>query len=282
MSDYPIGLIKADLLPMAWERALLWLLAEGSKIETEFDRPEDPPSLDAFLVVRVNEPMKEPRIHRAIPTGFKELWDYVLDVCEGAHNDRIGNEGWSYTYNNRLTSYPGQEGSIDQVAKMLERLAKTPFTRRAQAITWIPETDAVGDEPPCLQRIWARMSQNREGFRLHLVSDFRSNDWFKAAFMNMFALTELQRRMAEKLQVMMGQPVEPGTFTQVVAGSAHIYGAYLKQVEGFRKQVSLRSFADRTYRTDDPIVQEGFREAEQEVEVGRRPIPRNLIQDGEW
>jgi thymidylate synthase len=95
------------------------------------------------------------------------------------------------------------------------------------------------DDPACLQRLWFRIS----GGKLHMNCHIRSNDAFKAAFMNMFAFTELQREMAAAIGV------APGEYMHI-ADSFHIYGSYFKDFEGFLKTVATRSSQDRVYSTD--------------------------------
>ena len=82
----------------------------------------------------------------------------------------------------------------------MKLLKETPHTRRAQAVTWQAWNDLGIDDPACLQRMWFRIEEPEGGGRpqLNLAIHIRSNDAFKAAFMNMFAFTELQREMAAR------------------------------------------------------------------------------------
>ena len=59
---------------------------------------------------------------------------------------------------------------------------------------------------------------------------FRSNDTMKAAFMNMFAFTELQKHIAEKLNVGVGYYLH-------IADSYHIYESDWKWAEKFVEQI---------------------------------------------
>jgi len=144
---------------------------------------------------------------------------------------------WEYTYHERLRAYrvPGA-GEYDQIAAVVDRLKRVPHTRRAQAVTWQVWNDMTVDDPACLQRLWFRIS----GGRLHMNIHIRSNDAFKAAFMNMYAFTELQRMVAEEVGV------DPGEYIHV-ADSFHIYGSYFEEFEGFLKLVAARSVEERTF-----------------------------------
>jgi thymidylate synthase len=90
----------------------------------------------------------------------------------------------------------------------------------------------------------------------------RSNDAYKAAFMNMYAFTELQAELARRLSARLGREVAVGQYTHI-ADSFHIYGSYFADFEGFLKTLERRSFAERTFRTED--VAEMLEEARREV-----------------
>ncbi|NLF32788.1 MAG: hypothetical protein GX591_18100 [Planctomycetes bacterium] len=132
-----------------------------------------------------------------------------------------------------------QIGTVDQIAGAIAKLKAVPFTRRAQAVTWQVWNDMNIDDPACLQRMWFRIADGK----LHMNIHMRSNDAFKAAFMNMFAFTELQRDMAAELGV------EPGEYMHI-ADSFHIYGSYFNEFEGFLKTVASRPEDQRVYTTD--------------------------------
>jgi thymidylate synthase len=127
----------------------------------------------------------------------------------------------------------------DQIDAAIERLKKTPHTRRAQAVTWQVWNDMTIDDPACLQRLWFRISDDK----LHMNIHMRSNDAFKAAFMNMYAFTELQREMAGKLGV------QPGEYMHI-ADSFHIYGSYFDEFKGFLDTIAGRTVEQRVYTSD--------------------------------
>jgi len=234
--------VVEDSLPLAWERAVIACWEAGESFPTEYDRPEDPNSRDVTALIHVKKPFDEPRIHRAFPGGLDDLEKYRCEVLYGVHDHWIDPAAgkWEYTYHERLFAYdvPGG-GPVDQIAAAVERLKAVPFTRRAQAVTWQVWNDLNIDDPACLQRLWFRMSQGR----LHMNIHMRSNDAFKAAFMNMYAFTEIQRIMAAELGA------EPGEYTHI-ADSFHIYGSYFDEFEGFLKTVAARSEDQRVYTTD--------------------------------
>jgi thymidylate synthase len=86
---------------------------------------------------------------------------------------------------------------------------------------------------------------------------WRSRDAYKAAFMNIFALTDLQRAIAEKISKKIGKSVKVGRYVDV-ADSYHIYGSYFEQFKGFLETLEKKTFEQRTYSTSfaEPFFEE--------------------------
>ncbi len=76
-------MVQGDCIARAWENALLELFRSGCDVKTQYDKPDDPPSKDATMIVTVLDPLAEPMIHRDFPGGFEELEEYAMEVCEG-------------------------------------------------------------------------------------------------------------------------------------------------------------------------------------------------------
>ena len=134
------------------------------------------------------------------------------------------------------------------MSQLISKLSQTPFSRRAQAITWNPKLDPPTDDPPCLQRLFCRIVDNKGKLYLNMNSHWRSRDAYKAAFMNIFALTKLQARLAHEISENIKQPVEVGRYVDI-ADSFHIYGAYAEEFKSFLGLVKARSFEERTWPT---------------------------------
>ena len=258
----PVVQVTAETVPEGWERAVVETWEQGARIPTQYDKPADEASRDAIAVIVVTDPLAEPRIHRAFPGGIVELEAYRQEVVDGIHDHWVDPEAgkWEYTYHERLAAYsiPGVPQAVDQLAYVVDALAAAPYTRRAQAITWKPWEDAGISDPACLQRLWFRVFEDELAMNIHI----RSNDAFKAAFMNMYAFTDLQRVIAEQLSEKLGRTVRVGQYTHI-ADSFHIYGAYFEEFEGFLKSLESRTFEQRTYRTED--VQDIIDEAREQI-----------------
>ena len=77
---------------------------------------------------------------------------------------------------------------------------------------------------------------------------WRSRDAYKASFMNIFALTDLQKTMAQKLSEKMQKEVSVGRYVDIT-DSFHIYGSYHIEFNNFLKLIESRSFEQRTWDT---------------------------------
>jgi len=258
MKGIPVLHVEADGIARAWELSLIELHQKGCNVKTEYDKPEDPPSKDATMLITVADPLSEPMIHKDFPGGPIELQEYVMEVCDGIKDHLIRDPNdpkdtrWEYTYHQRLFQYAVPSLRVfDQIEIVCQKLAKTPHTRRAQAVTWKVWEDNDCYDPACLQSIWCRVLVEDGQPVLSMNVRFRSNDAYKAAFMNIFALVQLQKRIAERIAGLTGKPVVLGRYCHL-ADSYHIYGSYFKEFEGrFLGLLQKREFAQRTMRYED-------------------------------
>ncbi len=257
----PVLSVSGKTLPEAWEKAVLACWRQGAAIKTEYDKLGDPPSRDCTMMWWVEDPFAEPRIHRAFPGGLEDLEIYRQEVVEGVHDHWIAPEEgkWTYTYHKRLFAYEIEGLTIDQIDYIVRKLAQAGHSRRAQAVTWNVRQDPPTYDPPCLQRVWCRLLDDDEGRPvLNMNTHWRSRDAYKAAYMNVFALTDLQRRIAARLAERLGKAVRVGRYADLV-DSFHIYGSYFGEFEGFLKMVEKRTFEERTW--DSAYAEPMFEEA---------------------
>ncbi len=258
MSGIPVLHVEGSCIAEAWENALVALYEQGCEIQTQYDKAEDPPSRDATMVLTIHDPLAEPMIHRDFPGGFEELQEYVMEVCEGIkdHCVRDPNDEsdtrWEYTYHQRLFGYEVPTlDPTDQIDHICRQLAEAPHTRRAQAITWKVWEDTTCYDPACLQSIWCRITEEDDQPFLSMNVRFRSNDAYKAAFMNIFALIQLQKTIAARISEQSGREIKLGRYCHM-ADSFHIYGSNLAEFEGrFLGAIQKRTFPERTMRYED-------------------------------
>ncbi len=260
-NDIPVLVVRGTGIAEAWEKSLIELHTNGCTIKTMYDKPDDPASIDSTMTIVVENPLAEPMIHKDFPGGLEELQEYVMEVVDGIKNHLVRDPAdpddtrWEYTYNERLFHYtvPGLDEPFDQIETIARKLAETPYSRRAQAITWKVWEDTTCYDPACLQSIWCRLLDDEEtdGYVLNTNVRFRSNDAYKAAFMNMFALVQLQLKIARRISELTNRSVTLGRYVHM-ADSYHIYGSYFKEFEErFIQGLKRREFEERTFRYED-------------------------------
>jgi thymidylate synthase len=297
MNGIPVLHVEADCIARAWEESLVLLYQRGCDIKTQYDKPEDPPSKDATMLITITEPLKEPMIHKDFPGGPEDLQEYVMEVCEGIKDHLVrdtrdaGDTRWEYTYHQRLFAYQIPTlPPFNQIETLCQKLAKTPYTRRAQAVTWKVWEDNDCYDPACMQSIWCRvveesrsqgvekskseavdsspldsrllhsstppqepqsLKERDSALRLCMNVRFRSNDAYKAAFMNIFALVQLQQKIAHRVSELLGRALKLGRYSHL-ADSYHLYGSYFQEFESrFLTALEKRTFEQRTLRYQD-------------------------------
>ncbi len=259
MQGIPVLTATGKSVAEAWENSLIELNAHGCDIKTMYDKAEDPPSKDATMMITIEDPLAEPMIHKDFPGGLEDLQEYTMEVVEGIKDHLVRDPSdpsdtrWEYTYHERLFRYgvPSLAEPFDQIELVARKLAETPFSRRAQAITWKVWEDNECYDPACLQSVWCRLTEQDGVQYLNTNIRFRSNDAYKAAFMNMFALVQLQRKIADRIAELTDQEVRLGRYVHM-ADSYHIYGSYFREFqERFLKGLERRTFEERTFRYQD-------------------------------
>ena len=268
VANIPVISITADCLPEAWEKAVLAVWDRGFDVRTQYDKPQDPPSKDATVMIVVGDPFSEPRIHKNFPGGPEELESYRQEVVNGIHDHWIDPAAgkWTYTYHERLFSYcpvedirnPGSPKpfrKIDQIQYIIDYLSQAGHSRRAQAITWMPTADPPTDDPPCLQRIWCRLLANEAGeLSLNMNTHWRSRDLYKAWFMNVYALTDLQKKIADGIADKRGEPVRVGRYVDI-SDSLHIYGSYFREAAVEVEKMRKTPFSQRAWESSHPAFE---------------------------
>ena len=253
--------VVADSIPQAHYRAMKAVWEHGLAIRTEYDRKDssgryiDPPSRDARVLIEITNPFNEPRYP---PVSFCEIGTYIaeimgakdhlvlpIDTLKQAIGGELSAHQWPYTYHQRLFAHPDLDGSIvDQIELAVQRVAATPYTRRAVATTSVPNLDPfLKEDVPCLREMQLRCPEDSEGnLVLNLSTAWRSRDLFKAWGDNVVGITFLMQIIAERIAKQAGRPVKIGSYADY-SFSLHIYGQDFKQVGGDVER-GLKSFFD--------------------------------------
>ncbi|MGD0090099.1 MAG: thymidylate synthase [Planctomycetota bacterium] len=252
--------VVADSLPLAHFRAMKAVWEHGLAIRTEYDRKADgeyidPPSRDARVLIEITDPFAQPRYP---PVSFCEIGTYIAEIMGakdhlvlpiGTLKEAIGGElsahQWPYTYHQRLVAHPDLGGSIvNQIELAVERVARTPYTRRAVATTSVPNLDPyLKEDVPCLREVQLRCPEDAAGnLALNVSTAWRSRDLFKAWPDNVLGLTFLFQVLAQQIEARAGRRAKLGSYADY-SFSLHIYGQDFKQVGGDKGR-GLRSFFD--------------------------------------
>ena len=285
MNNIPVLHVCETSLAEAYEKALTALYENGVRFRTQYDKPGDPLSLDCTMNLTVLDPLAEPMIHKAFPGGIEDLREYVMEV-QGAKDHWVKNMNdpkdtrWEYTYHGRLAAYgswqeihdgkPSKAGhfSINQIERVIEKLAAQPFTRQAQMITWMPNIDFDCYDPPCLQSIWYRLLEDESTgeWWLNCNIRFRSNDAWGASFMNMLGFIMFNKEViAAGVAQRTGKTVKLGRLNWQ-ADSYHIYGKDIADAkQRLFDRFATTTFADRVFHFSDESIQDIYNEAESVV-----------------
>ena len=178
-----------------WKRALKLVMDKGCDV---IDEQGNNVREVLNLMTRINDP------YMAYP---KEIRERMLE----SYGDTLlkkGNEGFIYTYGERLRNW---QDTTDQINLIVKRIRKNGNTRRATATTWIPSTDLRIEEVPCMILIDFK---SRE--KLELTAVFRSQDIYGAYPYNLYALSRLLAYVSEETNNMKGG-------ITILSISAHIY-----------------------------------------------------------
>jgi len=253
--------VVAESIPQAYFKAMKAVWENGLAMRTEYDRKDreghyiDPPSRDARVLIEVIDPFKQPRYP---PVSFCEIGTYIaeilgvkdhfvlpMDILKQAVSGHLSAHEWPYTYHQRLFDHPDVDGgTVDQMAIAIERVAKTPYTRRAVATTAVPNIDPfLKEDVPCLREVQLRCPEDEDGnLVLNMSTAWRSRDLFKAWPDNVIGLTFLQSILAREIEKKSGRKTRVGSYADY-SFSLHIYGQDFGQVGGDAER-GLRSFFD--------------------------------------
>ncbi|MFX1279055.1 MAG: thymidylate synthase [Promethearchaeota archaeon] len=118
---------------------------------------------------------------------------------------------------------------INQMDYIFQKLKESPYSRRAQAITWRPLVDPYHEDPPCLQRIFMRIKEGK----LIMQTTWRSRDLFRAWGANVNGMIRIQKSMAKKLGVEVGHYLD-------FSNSLHIYGSTIAEVKDMLNRMKVK------------------------------------------
>ena len=225
-ADMPEILVYGRTLPEAYHKALTALLEKGPTADcADWNTTQK----EVSMTFCVSDPLSEPMISKCFIGGPAELEQYRLEMLDGILDFEVEKGNWAYTYHMRYA---------DQIPFIVQELKRNPSSRRAVMTIRDKDADMGSEDPACLQHIQYFIRQNR----LCCKVLFRSNDACKAAFMNAFALIQLQKKIADELGLSMG------SYTHR-ANSFHCYEKDFGLLEGYVRRI--RENQDITFDYED-------------------------------
>jgi len=192
------AMIQRKYISDAWEESIRYLLKNGKWVPTQrgFEALEV-----NNLHIEITHPLSEPRISNIYEFGEDVITHYSLSYTKEYCAESIKDRFFSYGINN-----------VNQVDEVIRILKNNWYSRRAVISTLIPDYDFTSLHPPCVIAIQFLCRDNK----LYLTSTIRSNDAWLAALPDMIALTNIQKLVADALDL------DIGSYHQLSV-SYHIY-----------------------------------------------------------
>jgi thymidylate synthase len=169
------------------------------------------------IYIKIENPLEESTISPKSNLKMLSARGYAKQIIEGTQST------FEYDYHERLFNHQ----KMDQIMYIKEKISKDKHTRRAVAITWIPEKDWFSEHVPCLQLLQCDVESDN---KLHMKVVFRSNDMLEALGMNMYGFIQLQKTISESLGYKQGSYIH-------ISLIPHIY--YKRDVDDLSKMVGL-------------------------------------------
>ena len=91
-----------------------------------------------------------------------------------------------------------------------------------------------------------------------------------AWFMNVYALTDLQRKIADKIAQKINKPVTVGRYVDIT-DSLHIYGSYFEDAKKEVEKMRQSPYTERAWESSHPAF-----------EMMTQQARKNLAQDPDW
>lgn len=206
--------VKARDIGEAWIKAVLSILEYGSWVQKE-----DSKVLEVEDVVVEVDKLETPRKHPEPLANVgslhtdRQLEEYSRQFIEPE------SRGFTYTYGERLRAYrcPFCGAAVDQLDFIKAKLSKFQVTNQAVAVLYNPLRDPDRErhnDPPCWNWVQFRIRQGE----LHMTALFRSHDYCKALYPNLYAIARLAEQIYEG----------PKKLT-LISSSAHIYESDYRQ-----------------------------------------------------
>lgn len=186
-------LIESLTIADAWERSIIALLSRYSHNSSDLlptERGSNSIEIQN-LQLQIESPMQEKRL-----SNLSQCTEYVEQYSRQLLDQSYLNQVYS-----RITQLSANNSEIlNQQEEIVLKLHDEWYTRRAVISTWMPLQDIGSEHPPCICLLQYYIREES----LCLTSFLRSNDAWLCAPVDMIALTNMQRTVADALSIKVG------------------------------------------------------------------------------
>lgn len=221
--NLPVLYARGNSIPEAWEASVVKLYNEGLLWHREGRKDKGRQTLDSSMTIEIANPDSDLFMHKYMTSDPEALLDYQLEIL-GAKDAWVhtepGSTKWPYHYHERLATYPGTKGLVNQIERIIDGISNERWSRGHNMITWVPERDFDSVDPPCLQKLWFEVIPDElaedNSFRLNMNYIFRSRNVMIAAPMNMVGLHTLYTHIKNKVIEKSGMNLKTGRIVDFV------------------------------------------------------------------
>ena len=154
----PFVNVEGETFGEVYNKLLLSVYEYGVRSEKEsyaFETTRDMLIRECESRVVIRNALAEPLLSMAMP-GIHKFPDYIEDVLLGRKDYLVKKGIYTYTYHERI--FPKSMNKGGQLATIIKKLRKNPFSNRAQLVTWqVPKDNLIDSGQPCLRSIWFKV-----------------------------------------------------------------------------------------------------------------------------
>jgi len=175
----PTFIVEEKDFRNAWAKQVRNCIRDGTVIvaNNKSEHPVNTKDINSIIILTgdaINQIVNK-QLHKQFPSKEQHLeeyiktfdYEYLMKYLQLPKDDI---KRFKYLYIERLAHY--NDGSVNQIGRLHDKLRADGINRQTQVITWNVEKDfpivtPEGHDPPCLQRIWIRVLQEPHGASKH-------------------------------------------------------------------------------------------------------------------